>query len=176
MPAKARPKASKVPAPPVANPARTSTPTARLGADLEPARRGEPINLIIARSRIVAGGVRLELQAPSEVQGYPGAKLLVKHAYRLQEDSPQREEYRFLLRSRLGNKEHAPSLARFGDVYGVPEDIGGFLVHEHVLPASGEVVLAVEVGAEYTVGSWKSTDVDRHDVQQAQAEIRIRVT
>lgn len=176
MPAKAKPKASKVPAPAVAKAVPASKTATRLGADIVPARRGEPINLIVARSRIVAGGVRLDLQAPAQVQGYPGAKILVKHAYRLQEDSPQREEYRFLLRSRLGNKEHAPSLARFGDVYGVPEDIGGFLVHEHVLPASGEVVLTVEVGAEYTVGSWKTPDVDKHDIQQAQAEIRILVT
>lgn len=175
MPAKAKPTASNAPAPAVAKSVPATKPTKRLGEDIAPVRRGEPLNLIVARSRIVAGGVRLDLQAPAEVQGYPGAKVLVKHAYRLQEDSPQREEYRFLLRSRLGNKEHAPSLARFGDVYGVPEDIGGFLVHEYVLPASGEVVLTVEVGAEYTVGSWKSTDVDKHDIQQAQAEIRIRV-
>lgn len=175
MPAKAaKPKKSAAKASTVAaTPVPASKPAARLGDDLVAPRRGEPLNLIVGRSHIVGGGVRLELNAPATVRGVPGAKVLVKHAYRLQEDSPQREEYRFLLRSRLGNKEHAPSLARFGDVYGVPEDVGGFLVHEYVLPATGPVKLEVEVGAEYTVGSWKSVDVDEHQVKQAKAEILI---
>lgn len=173
MPAKPKKSAAKAttvaatPAPAKAKPA------SRLGDDLVAPRRGEPLNLIVGRSHIVGGGVRLDLNAPTTVRGAPGAKVLVKHAYRLQEDSPQREEYRFLLRSRLGSKEHAPSLARFGDVYGVPEDIGGFLVHEYVLPATGPVKLEVEIGAEYTVGNWKSVDVDTHEVKQAKAEILI---
>lgn len=162
---KTAPKASSAPKP----------APARLGGDLAPPARGEPLNLIVARSHIVGGTVRVELQAPAVARGAPGGKLLVKHAYRLQEDSKEREEYRFLLRSRLGPKEHAPSLARYGDAYGVPEDIGGFLVHEYVLPAKGPVTLEFEVGAEYTIGSWKSVDVDHHEVKQLKAEIQIQL-
>lgn len=164
-PAKATKTASK--------PAPSKPAPARLGADLAPPPRGEPLNLIVARSHIVGGGVRLDVKAPPTVRGVPGGKLLVKHAYRLQEHSTEREEYRFLLRSRLGKKEHAPSLARYGDVFGVPEDIGGFLVHEYVLPATGPVTLEIEVGAEYTIGSWKSVDVDHHEIKQAKVEIQV---
>ena len=92
---------------------------ASLGDDiLAPRRKGEPVNVVVARTEVVAGQIRLKVDAPKTVRGAPGAKLLVKHVYRLQEGTTQREEYRILLRSNLNGKEHPPSLGRFGDTYG----------------------------------------------------------
>jgi hypothetical protein len=147
---------------------------ATLGDDiLAPRRKGEPVNLVVARTEVVAGQIRLKVEAPKTVRGGPGAKLLVKHVYRLQEHSTEREEYRVLLRSNLNGKEHPPSLGRFGDAYGLVDDYSGFLVHEYVLPASGEGTLSFEVAAEYTVGDWKDVRVDSHQVKRAVGDVKI---
>ena len=149
---------------------------ASLGDELvQVKRRGEPLNLVLARTHVVNGEVRLKIEAPATFRGSPGAKLLVKHVYRLQEGSMDKEEYRILLRSALDGKEHAPSLARFGDNYAVTDDYSGFVVHEYKLPASGTCTLTFEVGAEYTVGDWKSTDVETYDVKQGKGQVQIRL-
>lgn len=149
---------------------------ATLGDDLlPPLRKGEPVNVVVARTDIVAGEIRLKSEAPQVVRGAPGAKLLVKHVYRLQEHSSEREEYRILLRSTLNGKEHAPSLGRFGDAYAMPDDYSGFLVHEYVLPASGVAQLSFEVAAEYTVGDWKSVRVDKHLIKRAVGDVKIQL-
>lgn len=154
----------------------SAPPTARLGDDLPAApRMGQPLNVVVARTEVVAGKVHLELDAPQAMRGNPGGKLLVKHVYRLQEHSKEREEYRILLKSILNGKEHPPSLARFGDNYARTDDYSGFLVHEYTLPVSGEAVLEFDVGAEYTVGDWKTDRVDTHDVQRQGGVIRIHV-
>lgn len=150
-------------------------PIKRLGDDLAAPRRGEPLNIVVARTNVVGGKVRFSVEAPEALRGTPGGKLLVKHVYRLQEHSPEREEYRVLLRSNLDDSEHAPSLARFGDNYAMPDDYSGFLVHEYQLPATGEAVLEFEVGAEYTIGSWKSTEVESHEMKTGKGTVRIRI-
>lgn len=136
-------------------------------------RRGEPLNLVLARTDVSGGKVRLKLEAPKTFRGAPGAKILVKHVYRLQEHSPQREEYRVLLRTRLNGKEHPPSLGRFGDNYAMPDDYSGYLMHEWTLPASGKVRLEFEVAAEYTIGSWKTEQVESHEVQRFEGDVEI---
>lgn len=147
---------------------------ASLGDELlQVKRRGEPLNIVVARTDVVNGQVRLKVEAPATMRGAPGAKLLVKHVYRLQEHSPEREEYRVLLRTRLNGKEHPPSLGRFGDNYAMPDDYSGYLVHEWTLPATGKVHLEFEVAAEYTVGSWKSEVVDTHEVRRAEGDVEI---
>lgn len=155
-------------------------PKARLGESVAslppPPKRGEPLNIVVARSKVAGGKLHLSVEAPKLLRGYPGAKVLVKHVYRLQEDTTEREEYRILLRSSLNGKEHPPSLARFGDSYALPDDHAGFVVHEHTLPASGEALLRFEVGAEYTVGSWKTEQVDVHEQEQRSGEVRIQLT
>ena len=145
----------------------------RLGDDL-PAGTGpapklsrEPVSIVVARSDIVGGGVRLKANAPAVLRVARGQVVHVKHAYRLQEASPEREEYRFLLKSRLGGLTHAPSLARLGDQWGVPEDIGGYLQHEYRLDRPGRTTLEFEAGAEYCVMGWGDPTVqalDRKDL------------
>lgn len=159
-------------------PAKARKGKGTLGEDLmpPPLRKGEPANLVVARTDVVAGEVRLHVEAPKEVRGRPGGKLLVKHVYRLQEDSNEEEEYRVLLRSNLGGKEHAPSLARFGDNFALIDDYSGFLVHEYTLPASGETYLDFEVAAEYTVGSWKTDKVSRHVLKRGEGSVRVLVS
>lgn len=159
-------------------PAKASKRKATLGDDMpaSPARKGEPVNLVVCRTDIVAGEVRLKVEAPREIQGKVGGKLLVKHVYRLQEDSKSQEEYRVLLRSKLGGKEHPPSLGRFGDNYALIDDYSGFLVHEYTLPGKGETYLDFEVAAEYTVGDWRSAQVERHIIKRGEGSVRVLVS
>lgn len=171
-----KPAARRAPAaaPPPA-PAARSGHDLRLGDDLPTTPRGEALNLIVARSHIVAGKILLDTAAPPAVRAQRGQKIQVKHVYRLEENSADKEEYRFLLRSSLGGREHPPSLARHGDVYAMPEDVGGYLVHEFTATGSGVQTLAFEVGVEYVVGDWKQTVVKHHDQKQVKGEIRVTV-
>ena len=157
-------------------PAKAPAKRARLGDDVPKApRKGEPTNVVVARTEVVAGEVRLRLDGEQTVRGVPGGKLLVKHVYRLQEGSTEKEEYRILLRSRLDGKEHPPSVARFGDHFALPDDYSGFVVHEYRLPASGTARLEFEVGAEYTVGDWRTPEVEAHDLKQGKGRVTIQV-
>lgn len=149
----------------------------RLGSDLAPApKNGEPLNVVVARTVVMGGKLTLKVEVPTELRGRPGGKLLVKHVYRLQEHSTEREEYRILLRSSLDGQEHPPSLARFGDNYALPDDYSGFVVHEYTLPTKAEALLHFSVGAEYTVGSWKTQDVDVHEQKMGTGDVRIRLS
>jgi len=162
--AKPRP-AAAAPLAAVPKPARVE----RLGEEMVQARLSrEPMSIVVARTEIVAGGVRIKAQGPSVVRVARGQVIHVKHAYRLQEHSPEREEYRFVLKTRLAGREHPPSLARHGDQWGVPEDINGYLQHEHVLSQSGTFKLDFDAAAEYCIMGWSDTAVqalDRKDLK-----------
>lgn len=158
-------------------PTKASKGKGRLGESLvPPQRKGEPVNLVVARTDVVAGEVRMHVEAPKEIQARAGSKLLVKHVYRLQEDSSDEEEYRVLLRSNLGGKEHPPSLARFGDNFALIDDYSGFLVHEYTLSTKGETYLDFEVATEYTVGSWKTEEVSKHILKRGEGSVRVVVS
>jgi hypothetical protein len=156
---------------------------ARLGDDLPratatgPAPRlsREPVSIVVARSDIVAGGVRVKANAPSVLRVARGQVVHLKHAYRLQEASPEKEEYRFLLKSSLGGQAHAPSLARLGDQWGVPEDIGGYLQHEYTLARPGPTTLSWETGAEYCVMGWGDGTVQALDQKTLSGRIDVVV-
>jgi hypothetical protein len=156
---------------------------ARLGDDLPsgaaaqaaPKLSREPVSIVVARTDIVAGGVRLKANAPSVLRVAKGQVVHVKHAYRLQEASPEKEEYRFLLKSALGGKPHAPSLARLGDQWGVPEDISGYLQHEYRMDRPGPVTLEFEAGAEYCVMGWGDSTVQALDRKDLSGKIDVVV-
>lgn len=149
----------------------------RLGEGLPTAPKlsREPVTVIIARTDIVAGGVRIKSTGPSALRVAKGQVIHVKHAYRLQEHSPEREEYRFLLKSKLAGKEHAPSLVRLGDQWGVPEDVAGYLQHEYTLGNPGMHSLEFEVGSEYCVMGWGNTTVQALDRKDLKGRVDILV-
>lgn len=156
----------------------------RLGDDVAPAAGAgspapklsrEPVSVVVARTDIVGGGVRVKPNAPTVLRVAKGQVVHVKHAYRLQEHSPEKEEYRFLLKSRLGGVEHAPSLARLGDQWGLPEDIGGYLQHEYTLSQPGRTTLEYEVGAEYCVMGWGDSTVQALDRKDLNGKVDIIV-
>jgi len=168
--AKAKPTGHKAAEPRPAVVPKTPTPE-RLGDAIPsaaPRLSREPVTLIVARTDVVAGGVRVKSTGPSAVRVAKGQVVHVKHAYRLQEHSPEKEEYRFLLKSKLAGREQPPKLARLGDQWGVPEDVSGYLQHEYTLSQTGRHVLEFEVGSEYTVMDWGDTNVlnlDRKDLK-----------
>ena len=152
--------------------------SARLGDETPaaaPRTAREPVNVIVAKSDIDGGKVHINLQKVGPVRAVRGQTLYVKHVYRLQEDSPEEEEYRFLLRSSLGGKEHSPSLARFGDVYAITDDVGGYLVHEYKLDKVGTHALEFSVGTEYVVMGWKDHAVKAMDRQELKGSIQVTV-
>ncbi|HUR25667.1 MAG TPA: hypothetical protein VM327_06620 [Candidatus Thermoplasmatota archaeon] len=159
---------------------KTPTP-GRLGDDIPfaggpaPKLSREPMTLIVARTDIVGGGVRIKSTGPSAVRVAKGQVVHVKHAYRLQEHSPEKEEYRFLLKSKLAGREQTPKLARLGDQWGVPEDISGYLQHEYTLAQPGRHVLEFEVGSEYCVMDWGGTTVQNLDRKDLAGKIDIIV-
>ena len=160
---------------------KTASPQ-RLGDDLEPVTGGpapklsrEPVSVIVARTDVVAGEVRLKSTGPSSIRVAKGQVVHVKHAYRLQENSPEKEEYRFLLKSRLGGREQPPRLARLGDQWGVPEDISGYLQHEFTLDRPGRHVLEFEAGSEYCVMDWGDTAVQALDRKNLAGKIDVLV-
>ncbi|MFA5945215.1 MAG: hypothetical protein WC876_12205, partial [Candidatus Thermoplasmatota archaeon] len=104
-----------------------------------------------------------------------GQVVHVKHAYRLQEHSPEKEEYRFLLKSKLAGREQPPKLARLGDQWGVPEDISGYLQQEYTCSQPGRYVLEFEVGAEYCIMDWGDTSVQAMDRKDLTGKIDIHV-
>jgi len=168
-----KPAAPAAPAP-TAAPPRPPVAKGRLGAEMLPppaaAPSRDPVSIVVARSEIVDGGARIKAQSPPVVRVARGQVVHVKHAYRLQEASLDKEEYRFLLKSRLAGREHPPSLARLGDQWGVPEDVSGYLQHEYTMSATGTHRLEFEAGAEYCVMGWKDTTVkalDRKDLSGA---------
>jgi hypothetical protein len=141
--------------------------TTRLGDDA-PRLQREPVSVIVARSDIAGGKVRITSKLDGPLRVAKGQVLHVKHPYRIQEDSEDREEYRFLLRSSLAGEEHPPSLARIGDKWGVPEDVAGYLVHPYTCKKACRFTLEFEAGAEYCVMDWGETDVkalDRKDLK-----------
>ncbi|HJQ93108.1 MAG TPA: hypothetical protein VJ874_02355 [Candidatus Thermoplasmatota archaeon] len=166
------------PGPPVVP--RTATPR-RLGDDIplaggaSPRLSREPVTILVARTDVVAGGVRIKSTGPSAVRVAKGQVVHVKHAYRLQEHSPEKEEYRFLLKSKVAGREQAPKLARLGDQWGVPEDISGYLQHEYTLAQPGRHVLEFEVGSEYCVMDWGDTTVQQMDRKDLAGKIDIIV-
>jgi hypothetical protein len=135
----------------------------------------EPVSILVARTDIVAGTVRIRATAPPALRVAKGQVVHVKHAYRLQEHSPEREEYRFLLRSSLAGQEPPPKLARLGDQWGVPEDISGYLQQEFVLTKPGRHVLQFEVGSEYCVMAWGNTTVQALERQDLSGTVEILV-
>ena len=179
--AKAAPKGSKTAKTTAASapPTPKSTP-ARLGDDVAaggpaPKLSREPVTLIVGKTDIAGGKVRIRGIAPTILRVARGQVVHVKHAYRLQEHSDEREEYRFLLKSSLGGKPHAPSLARLGDQWGIPEDISGYLQHEYTCSTPGRHTLEFEVGSEYCVMGWSDTDVKALDREELKGAIELVV-
>ena len=161
---------------PQAAPVVAPTPT-RLGDDLPAMAKlsREPLSIMLARTDIVGGKVRIRRMAPTVFRVARGQVVHVKHTYRLQEHSEEREEYRFLLKSSLGGKVHPPSLARLGDQWGVPEDISGYLQHEYTFATGGRHTLTFDVGAEYTVMDWGDTEVKALEREDLSGTIEIIV-
>lgn len=158
--------ARKAPSPPALTATRSQD--GRLGDDVAPRLSREPVTLILAKTDIAGGKVHIRQKAPAVLRVAKGQVLHVKHAYRLQEHSEDREEYRFLLKSSLGDEVHAPSLARLGDQWGIPEDISGYLQHEYKPTKPGRYTLAFEIGSEYCIMGWGDTEVqalERADYQ-----------
>lgn len=187
---KAATKAGKAPTKKTANTGRAAapapappkpTPVGRLGDDVAP-KPGtavkfsrEPLSVILARTDVVAGGVRIKALAPSSLRVARGQVIHIKHAYRLQENSPEREEYRFLLKSTLAGRQHQPSLARLGDQWGVPEDIGGYLQHEYTCNQPGRHVLEFEIGSEYCIMGWGDSTVQALDRKELKGKLDVFV-
>ena len=132
---------------------RTATSPGRLGDDLvrgEHERDRGRLSIVVARTHIEDGKVEIQLPPMQGLKAARGDRLLVKHAYRLEEGLANREEYRVLLRAKLGLHEPAPAYARVHDHFS-HSDLAGCLQQEFRLDAPGLHEITFHVGAEYAL-------------------------
>lgn len=136
--------------------------------------RIEPASVVVAHAA-VEGGVRMEPEAPPTLRLRTGQPLRLKFTYRLRDATPAKEEYRFELVSRLGNERAGPAVAHWGDTWGYPEDVAGFLHQEYVTHRAGTYDLVWQAVAEYSARGWAEAG-PASDIQRAARKGLIRVT
>lgn len=115
--------------------------------------RDGPKAVVVAHAS-VEGAVEVEAKEKGPVRVAPGQPLHIKLTYRLREASRDEEQYRFELVTRLAEGKPVVASARWGDVWGVPEDIQGFVVTEYAPKRAGRHELIWEATAEYGVKGW----------------------
>ncbi|HLF16811.1 MAG TPA: hypothetical protein VI796_05205 [Candidatus Thermoplasmatota archaeon] len=113
----------------------------------------EPLSLVLAHAG-VEGEIDLALKAPTKVKVAKGQRLDLKLTYRLQEASRDKEEYRFTLVTRLGEERAEPATAHWGDTWGYPEDVQGYVVNPYTPRRAGTFDLVWQATAEYGVRAW----------------------
>lgn len=136
----------------------------------------DTMELVVARADVKGGEVEMEVEDPGGLEVKAGSELLLKFPYKLKENSREREEYRFLLRTRVDGQETAPaSLARWGDQWGWPDEVWGTIQQRIPLEAPGEHVVDFEVLAEYIVAPWGSTAADVCEREEATGRLVVTV-
>ncbi|MFA5943084.1 MAG: hypothetical protein WC876_01315 [Candidatus Thermoplasmatota archaeon] len=116
-------------------------------------RRPDPVRVIVAKARI-DGGVAIEPNAPKQVKVAPGQALELAFPYSLREASPDREAYSLRLSSHIGVMAVPPDEKRWGDRWGWPEALDGFLLQRYHLER-GRHELAYTTEASYRVTPWR---------------------
>lgn len=137
------------------------------------ASKPEPVSLVVAHAA-VGGTVNLGVKAPATVRLRLGQALHLKLTYRLQESSREQEEYRFELVSRLGDERQDPAVAHWGDTWGYPEDIGGYVRQVYIPRKAGTHELVWQAIAEYSVRGWGEGTAEA-DIQRAARKGFVRV-
>ncbi|HUR62536.1 MAG TPA: hypothetical protein VM286_09270 [Candidatus Thermoplasmatota archaeon] len=125
--------------------------------------KGQEVRLVVARSLVAQGRIQLAVEAPPRIRLPFGALLLVRHAYALQEASPDRESYTFTLHAGIEGHEKERLVERISDRMGVDDDLEGFIQHRFRPRAPGTYHLDFDVEAEYVVGPWGSRKVQQQD-------------
>lgn len=119
--------------------------------------------------------VAVETHPPEVVEARVGEMLEVIHRYSIVERSRERDEFRIVLTSSLGDESPPPILRRIGDQWGSPLDLQGILVQTYELSERGEHDLAFEVQAEHVVAGWVSGEVSEWANVKREGTIRVRV-
>ncbi len=130
-----------------------------------PRKKPEPRSIIVAHAA-VEGDVAVSGKAPATVRLQKGQPLHLKFTYRLREASRDQEEYRFELVSRLGDERDEPATAHWGDTWGYPEDIQGYVRQVYTPRKAGMFQLTWQAIAEYSVHGWGAAEEDV-DVRRA---------
>lgn len=115
-------------------------------------QRPHPVRIIVARARI-DGGVALDLCAPAKVRVDFGQPVEIVFPYSLIEASPERESYMLRLSSHIGGNAMPHQQQNWGDRWGWPEALDGFLQQRYNLDR-GRHILEFTVEAAYRVRPW----------------------
>jgi hypothetical protein len=132
-----------------------------------------PVAASVGSHRLVMGqatvrdGPRIDGMAPSMVRLRQGQSLQVVFRYDLAEASRQRERYQFTLRSKLG--------IQFGDRWGWPQSVVGFLEQNYVLEKPGQFELHVTLVAAYGTRPWLGLVNTMDEVAKVDQRVRVVV-
>lgn len=111
-------------------------------------------NVIVARARI-AGGVRLEREAPDEIRVASGQEILVKVPFRFDEVGDAREDYRIVLRTSIGGGPSMEERVEAKDRTGRSDARRGIVMQRHRLEEAGEHALAFAVQVDVERTPWQ---------------------
>ena len=134
----------------------------------------QPSSVIVAESTI-QGSVAMELAPPKTIELRAGQELHVHHVFKLNEASPEQEEYRFALEIRVGNVRKRPLLRRFGDRWGLPDSVQGTLTQTHRFDTPGTHTVTYEAFAEYCKFEWKTHEVHQWDTVKKAGTVKVVV-
>lgn len=119
-------------------------------------RRPDPVRVIVAKA-IIQGGIAMECHSPLQVKLAPEQALEIVFPYSLREASQDRESYTLRLSSHIGPLAVPHDEKRWGDRWGWPEALDGYLLQRYHLER-GRHNLEFTAEATYRVTPWRGND------------------
>jgi hypothetical protein len=139
-------------------------------------KTGREVPVVVARSLLNQGRVQVASQPVPRIQLRLGDLLLVRHAYELQESSPDKETYTFDLDARLGEHVQPRVTERIADRMGVEDDAAGFIQQRFRPRSRGTYELEFTAAAEYEVKPWGSGRLLTKERRAASGRITVVVS
>lgn len=136
--------------------------------------REEPVGVNVARAKVF-GRTELRAVAPSEVRIPPGKRFELRLMYDLQEASPEKEQYVFELTSRLDRGDEQVKKVQYGDKWGLPQSVIGYVAQPYTLDEPGVYDISFKARVEYAKRKWLSRDDPKLDERVVDGHLKITV-
>lgn len=135
---------------------------------------GEPVGVEVARATIL-GRPELEPVAPSEVRIPAGQAFELRLMYDLQEASAEKEQYLFELTSRVGDRREQTKNVRYGDTWGLPHSVLGYVAQPYTLETPGGYDVTFTARAEYAQRKWLTRAEPKRERRTVDGRLRITI-
>lgn len=113
----------------------------------------EEVRVIIARARI-ENAPQIEVVIPKEIRVKANTPLRVQYLFHVDESSRAKEEWRFLLQSKVGQQQKGPIQSKWADRWGLPDRFWGTLEQTFTFEKPGTYPADFRVNAEYDRAPW----------------------